>query len=226
MKRIFALALVTTLCLTALTLITTAQQPCAGITSLADCPDAGCGGGDSQLNRRKNRTINPTNVQTRTLSQLRQFSQPHSWPSGQDRSSLAFRENTAVSVKGYLSDARKSGRESTNCRLTGEANNDFHLDLVSFRGAPRASAVTAEITPRLRKGGWEFEKLDYLGEEEFYVRVTGWLMLDTIHISNPIVRSTNWEIHPVTKFEVCTRSRAQCNRGNGWVLLENWEFPE
>ena len=94
----------------------------------------------------------------------------------------------------------------------------------SSRNAVKATAVTAEITPRFRKPGWEFEKLDYLGEEKFYVRVTGWLMLDTEHVNNPIVRATNWEIHPVTKFEVCTLTKPKCDQGQGWVLLEEYEI--
>jgi len=49
-----------------------------------------------------------------------------------------------------------------------------------------------------------------------YVRVTGWLMLDTKHISNPLVRSTNWEVHPITKFEHCTKTQAACDAGQGW----------
>jgi len=66
-----------------------------------------------------------------------------------------------------LLDARVSAKETTNCKLSGEENKDFHLDLVSFRDAPKSTIVAAEITPRLRKSGWDFEKLDYLGEEQF-----------------------------------------------------------
>jgi len=50
--------------------------------------------------------------------------------------------------------------------------------LVSFRDAVEATAATAEITPRFRKEGWDFDKLGFLGEEKYYVRVTGWFMLD------------------------------------------------
>jgi hypothetical protein len=205
---------------------TTAQQPCTGISSLADCPNTGCGQGDSNLNALKNRTdAAPPNIQTRRLGQIRAFSEPSSWTRGQDRSSLAFRESRGVVVKAFLSDARASGKETTNCRLTGQDNNDFHLDLVSFKKAGKETAVTAEITPRLRKAGWDFEKLDFLGEEKYYIRITGWYLLDSMHISNPIERSTNWEIHPITRLEVCTLTRPKCNQGQGWVDLENWEIP-
>jgi hypothetical protein len=83
--------------------------------------------------------------------------------------------------------------------------------------------VTAEITPRLRKAGWELRKLRRLARDRAYVRATGWLMLDTFHLTHRALRrSTNWEIHPVTKFEVCTTTRAQCIAGNGWVDLEDY----
>lgn len=203
--------------------LTEQQQPCA--TSLANCPPEGCSTGDAELNKKKNRTEEPTDILKRTLGQIRAFSQPSSWVRGDERSSLAFREDKGVVVKAFLRDARTSGRETTNCRLTGETNNDFHLDLVSFRNAVKATAVTAEITPRFRKAGWDFDKLDFLGEEKYYVRVTGWFMLDTEHINNPIIRSTNWEIHPVTKFEVCTLTKPKCDQGHGWLLLEDFEIP-
>jgi len=119
----------------------------------------------------------------------------------------------------------ESPLKTTNCKLGGEQNKDFHLDLISSRNALKETAVTAEIAPRLRKDGWDFDKLDFLGEEKYYVRVTGWYLLDTMHISNPIERATNWEIHPVTKFEVCTLTKPKCDQGTGWELLENWEIP-
>lgn len=201
-----------------------AQTQGACATSLATCPKEGCSTGDGELNKKKNRTTEPTDILTRTLGQIRAFSQPSSWVRDSERSSLAFREDKGVVVKGILRDARRSGKETTNCKLSGEENNDFHLDLVSFRDAVKATAVTAEITPRFRKAGWDFEKLDFLGEEKFFVRVTGWFLLDTEHVNNPIVRATNWEIHPVTKFEVCTLTIPKCNQGLGWVLLEDFEI--
>ena len=54
------------------------------------------------------------------------------------------------------------------------------------------------------------------------MRVTGWLMLDTQHIERPITRSTNWEVHPVTEFEVCTSTVARCRAGEGWVTLDDF----
>jgi hypothetical protein len=226
-RRVVVVAIA--LCLFVPCLIVSAQQPCpTSITSLDDCPDTGCGrGGDGELNRKKNRTSSPDDVEVRTLGQIRAMSEPDTWQTGQDRSSIANGEDKAVVVRAYLIDARQSGPETTNCRLTGAANNDWHLDLVSFRSGPRsvrASAVSAEVTPRLRKDGWTMAKLRRLSRDRTYVRVTGWLMLDTMHIRRPLVRSTNWEIHPVTKFEVCTSSITDCRNGNGWEDLEDFQI--
>jgi hypothetical protein len=47
-------------------------------------------------------------------------------------------------------------------------------------------------------------------------------MLDTQHVgTNTPKRKTHWEIHPVSDFEVCTTTKAQCDAGNGWQKLED-----
>jgi hypothetical protein len=228
MKKTLALAGLLGLALFASTMPTGAQLQLAAcprtVRSIADCPDDGCGrGGDGPLNRMKNRTEQPASPEEQTLAFLRGLRQPRRWPLGQERSSLAANESRAVVVTAILRDARASGSETTNCQLSGRANNDFHLDLVSRRNDPKARAVTAEVTPRVRPAGWTFGKLDTLGNRKMFVRVTGWLTLDTQHVSNPLVRSTNWEIHPVTKFEVCTSTVTACRGGSGWVALEDFQ---
>ena len=82
-------------------------------------------------------------------------------------------------------------------------------------------SITAEITPRLRPDGWTIVKLRELARNLTYVRLTGWAMLDTQHIAHPINRRSNWELHPVTKFEVCTASIVDCDAGTGWTNLES-----
>ena len=221
------LLILSALVVISLAIVSGGQVPCDGITSMAECPLAGCGRGDAKLNAMKNRTDDsPPNIQVRTLAQMRAFSEPASWPRNRDRTELAFREGRGVVVKAVLLDAHLSGKETTNCKLGGEANKDIHLDLGTFASSPKSSVVAAEITPRLRKEGWDMDKLEHLGHENYYVRITGWYLLDTMHISNPLVRATNWEIHPVTKFEVCTLTRTKCNQGLGWVNLEDWENEE
>ncbi|MEQ1644306.1 MAG: hypothetical protein ABL959_12745 [Pyrinomonadaceae bacterium] len=248
---------------------------CCGVLTLAACPLQGCGG-DPLLNTKKNRTDVPTDtsVEEKTFTQLTAFKRPKKWKSGTARALLeTWGEGRAVQIKGYIFEAENytSGAESTNCYLSSNDFNDFHIviveDLVLANKALAADeaidtattaakkkaaekkakaahkraekrSLTAEITPRLRPDGWTIAKLRKLVREGgvpsddaapataavklpfAYVRVTGWAMLDTQHISKPIDRRSNWELHPVTKFEVCTSTIAICNTGQGWTSLE------
>jgi hypothetical protein len=109
-------------------------------------------------------------------------------------------------------------------------DNDIHLVLVGDAETDgEETSVTAEITPRIRASGhpdWIFKNVNDLEGE--YVKVTGWLMLDTKHIrqthrlasertNKALVRATNWEVHPVTKLEVCHKSVTACRSGDGWA---------
>ena len=123
----------------------------------------------------------------------------------------------------YLKNVKKyaNGAESRNCNIDGERNNDYHLVLTTTPKAAEKSSLTAEITPRRRNDKWTYDRLDTLAKAKF-VRVTGWAMLDTQHVGKPTpVRKTHWEIHPVTKFEVCTTTKTECDAGTGWVELED-----
>src|SRR5262245_32780644 len=104
----FAFCIITAFCLFLylgqMEALTERQQPCA--TSFAKCPPEGCSTGDAELNKQKNRTEEPTDILTRTLGQIRAFSQPSSWVKGSERSSLAFREDKGVVVKAFLRNAR------------------------------------------------------------------------------------------------------------------------
>jgi hypothetical protein len=132
-------------------------------------------------------------------------------------------------VSAYLLKAKAEGSESCNCGLSSRDDTDIHLVLVSSLPAvaddqaaidqAEANSVTAEITPRVRQQGhpkWLHKNVnDY---EQKYVRLTGRLMLDTKHIppNHGLKRATNWEVHPVTRFEVCTTTKSQCDQGSGW----------
>jgi hypothetical protein len=137
----------------------------------------------------------------------------------------------------FLLKAKREGAESCNCGVTGPSNTDIHLVLVSELrdlddqdqiDEAEAGSVTAEITPRVGQHGhpqWVVKNInDFEGE---FVRLTGRMLLDTKHIpqthflpherhNKGLKRATNWEVHPVTKFEVCTLSVSQCRQGSGW----------
>jgi hypothetical protein len=210
----------------------TADCP-ATIDDIAHCPDIGCGeNGDRELNKAKNRTDIPTDsdVKTKTFANMRALAQPARWDTGQDRATIrtAGKEGTPVEMMGFLFKVKKGGAESCNCDLSRGVNTDLHLVLLKDMDQGEATSVTAEITPRIRANGhsdWIFKNVNDLEGE--FVRVTGWLMLDTKHIrqahflpnerlNTGFARSTNWEIHPVTKLEVCEKSVSACKAGQGW----------
>jgi len=161
---------------------------------------------------------------------MRAISQPATWNTGQDRTPIRKpgKEGTAVQVKGFLGIVKPGSAESCNCGLTKRIDTDVHLVLVDEAEDGEETSVTAELTPRVRANGhpdWLFKNVKDLEGE--YVRVTGWLMLDTKHIrqshrapgerpNKGLKRSTNWEVHPVIKLEVCRKSLSACNAGQGW----------
>lgn len=198
---------------------------CCNATGFGDCPTEGCGV-DGSLNTAKNRTDipNEAEVQQKTIAKIAAFKRPKVWAWNQSRALLeSWGEGTPLRVTLYLQKVSKypGGAEACNCNLKGEENNDYHLVLGRTKNAPEKQSMTAEITPRIRRTNWTYERLNALADERAYVRVTGWAMLDTQHIGKPTpVRRTHWEIHPVTQIEVCTATQTECNAGTGWTPLE------
>jgi hypothetical protein len=202
------------------------KKPCA--PSLAKCPDQGCGGKqmDALLNRTKNRKSSPatSSVVDMTLEEIKNIEQPDTWKANKDRTELK-REGQAVRVMAYLWKAKREHGESCNCGLDakgvpGELLTDIHMVLAENADDPEAISVTAEITPRVRAlhknpVTWAASQISPLKGK--FIRVTGYLMLDTEHLMhNPLVRATNWEVHPITKLEVCTLTQKECEGGKGW----------
>ena len=206
--------------------------PCDdGIDSIGVCPNTGCGeNGDALLNQAKNRFDLATGSATMTLQQMRALPQPLHWNTGQSRSSIqgTGREGSIVTVKGFLLKVKPEGGESCNCGLTRRVDTDVHFALVSDIEDAENLSITAEVSPRVRAQshpGWLYKDLKDL--ESDYVKVKGFLMLDTKHISqghrlpgeranHGLQRATNWEIHPITQLWICTKSKHACDHGSGW----------
>ena len=205
----------------------------AAVSGIADCSETGCGeNGDTELNKAKNRTDTPAeaDVKHKSFASMRKLVQPTRWSTGDNRTSLrtAGKEATPVQLKGFLLLVKPGGGESCNCDLTRRVDTDVHLVLVEDLDETEDTSVTAEISPRMRANGhpeWQFKNVNDLQGE--YIRVTGWLMLDTKHIrqthflpnegvNKGLKRSTNWEVHPITKLEVCQKSLSACNANDGW----------
>ena len=201
---------------------------CAG--SLDACPAAGCGGGDPSLNVKKNRVDKPTAaVQEFTFEDFTHLESerpgPGQYTPGDRKEIEDMGEDTYISLAGFLIGAHPGGTETCNCKISGEANNDYHLNLVEQKTGKMTDSVVVEMTPRVRPSNpsWTLTKLQGLLKPTNppYVRVSGYLMLDTEHISRsggPLL--TIWEIHPVTKFEVCTTTPVKCDAGTGWKELQ------
>jgi hypothetical protein len=102
------------------------------------------------------------------------------------------------------------------------------LGLHSF-DAKEKQSVTAEITPRVRKlhPKWTRANLQPMirtsPKKALMVRLTGLLMLDSEHfLGRSLVRVNDWEIHPILKFEYCTKGHSCAVEGStGWRLLDS-----
>lgn len=241
-----AMALSLTFLASATAAATTAKKPCQ--PSLAECPDEGCGKTfDPNLNRRKNiRSDNQTST-VHTLSWLKGLSDPDNFEAGGSREELTnLGEGQAITVVGYLLMVKPEGAESCNCGLTDPVDTDNHLVLVTkttiqkfpagkttlanknvFRRREKES-VTIEFTPRARRDHENFTRqvvqplIDATPQKVLLVRVSGLLLFDSEHfIRHPLVRVTNWEIHPVLKLEFCRSGNCQVDSDQGWTSLDD-----
>ena len=249
LKKLLALSLVLTFCVCSFTLTSYAQKPPPCRPNLASCPPEGCGTRfDPKLNQRKNiRTDNQPAI-ARTLTSIKKLDDPEDFSQGDDRDELtALGEGQKVTVAAFLLVAKPEGAESCNCGLTDKADTDNHLVLVSkftvdkfpagktaaanrtaFRAREKES-ITAEFTPRVRLDHPNFtrEKVQPLinarPKKALLVRVAGLLFFDSEHfIRHPLVRKTNWEIHPVLKLEFCeTNDNCKVGSNIGWKSLDD-----
>jgi hypothetical protein len=127
-------------------------------------------------------------------------------------------------VQGFLykvkpeTSSASSGRggESTNCHAHLGPDVDWHMPLTANLREQQNVAIVVETTPRIRQqhSNWTANRLKpwtfMLGSSENTsyneqpVRISGWLMVDPEHqdMINSGLRSTLWEIHPITKIEV------------------------
>lgn len=229
MRRLILLLLVVSLALSNGIAKPKKKKSTCGATSISagDCPKEGCGG-DGELNKRKNLVTPASSPEDYTRSDLVKLKFPASWSAGNKRTLLKkWGEGTPVVYEAFLLKVKhyKNGMESCNCNLKEDENNDFHLVTGHKKTTPEDDSITAEITPRFRPDGWTLTKLQKLAKDKAFVRLTGYLMLDTQHLnSNSPARVTDWELHPLTAMQVCTGSITSCKAGNNWQRLS--DFPE
>ena len=169
-------------------------------------------GGDALLNREKNRFTKPLDVTDVTVAQIlhtpstllddagrhkRQY-----WPLA-TMEYVEEEERRGIRVTGFLVHAKESGPES--CNGYSDSLRDYHVWISDNPTYDKANAMIVEITPRWKMvhPEWRLSMLERLADEHARVRVTGWLMWDEEHPEEVgKSRATQWEVHPVTDFEV------------------------
>jgi hypothetical protein len=200
------------------------SHPCA--PDLEQCPAIGCGGGDTLLNGKKNILTIPSSLEVITFDDFRHLEEerPSTWMEGQPRDEVEqLGEGTGVMLTGYLFGAHSGSPETCNCKLSGEENNDYHLNIVEHDVDPQTASVVVEMTPKFRKNkpAWTLTTLDGLAPARNkrlpLVRVSGYLLFDSEHVSRSGgERMTIWEIHPVTKVEFCPTGICRSDTDEGW----------
>jgi hypothetical protein len=147
-------------------------------------------------------------------------------------------EGDLVEIVGYIATlpdksqphANSSG-ESVNCRLRGSENNDFHINITPAPGGTEYHGIVVEMIPQQRKENWTTARLVAAQKANRMVRVRGQLFFDNHHkvnsdpdhnLGNQPKRMSLWEVHPVTAFDVCTKSQCTID-GDGWKPLAEWQ---
>jgi hypothetical protein len=200
------------------------SNPCAA--DLEHCPNVGCGGGDILLNPKKNILAIPSSYEVITFDDFRHLQEesPTTWVEGQSRAEVEqLGEGNPVMLTGYLYGAHSGSPETCNCRLSGEENNDYHLNILENDIDPQTASIVVEMMPKFRKGkpDWSLATLNGLppapNKTRPLVRVSGYLLFDSEHVlRSGGERATIWEIHPVVKMEVCSGGGCQPNTNDGW----------
>jgi len=198
-------------------------------------------GGDTDTNRRKNRTDAPGSYHLVTLDAINSLDYSKNAPrsrmdwTADQLATITPVEGAAITVEGFLykvkiessSPNARSGGESTNCHARLANDVDWHMPLTANVEKGENVAIIVETTPRVRKqhSQWTTARLKpwtaHIGNtpnvhyNRQKVRISGWLMLDPEHqdMINSGLRSTLWEIHPITKIEVWDNG--------AWVDLDN-----
>jgi hypothetical protein len=232
------------------------SPPCANSFSDCRAEGCGAPGTtQALLNTVKRRVPSETTTRTLTFTDLRSLQQrandlvgQHNELTQAERDSLTnlavaggtVREGRLVKIRGFLAQglephANASG-ESVNCRLTQSANNDFHISVVENAGEDEFKGIVVEMIPQGRDAAWTLAKLKNVRQQGKRILVIGALFYDNIHLVNndsnhPIggqpKRSALWEVHPITKFFVCTKASNNCSAtstsaSSGWQRLEDF----
>ncbi len=169
-------------------------------------------GGDRELNREKNRFDAPKNFADLDAEAIMQIPstllaeagrKKREYWSGEERTYDSQEESQGIRLTGYLIAVRESGPES--CNGYSDSLRDFHIWIAEHPDDWKANAVIVEMTPRWKSvhPEWQLRELERLAGRHARVRASGWLMWDEEHPDEVgKSRGTQWEVHPVTNFEI------------------------
>jgi hypothetical protein len=151
----------------------------------------------AHLQEQKDRLDPPRSLATMRISEI--IALP-TFPRAYSRSDLAQiseLEGRGVTVTGFVA------------RTIRKDDGDYHVQVTE---APlgrcldndTTDQLITEVTPGIREQhpGYTFEALRALCGTPTEVRLSGWLLYDSPHKGDG-GRSTPWEVHPVTRVEVC-----------------------
>lgn len=227
------------------------QSGCKGVKTLAQCPARGCAddprSAEALLNRAKRKWPSGTRAKKLTFADFRTLQEHADKLVGQkvhlklekdERDKLrglaitngVVSEGSFVKLVGFIASGpappHATSAESVNCRLTGQANSDFHISVVERAGASEFNGIVVEMIPQRRPAGWTIPKLKRIGTKK--VLITGSLFYDNEHIVNTRGKPRNqpkrfslWEIHPVKEFFICLRANNACDESQPtqWTRL-------
>lgn len=171
---------------------------------------------------------------------------PHSMKAGPRKKLLSglkisggkqFSEGDYVELIGFIASEEKpphpNKKESVNCNLTSEPNNDYHINITQNKNSEEGKGVVVEMIPQYpnrKSKDWNLTKLTAIQEKQLPVKIQGRLFYDNEHVPNPDgthgtnpLRISVWEIHPLGAFFVCPSG--SCTKSADWMALEKWK-PE
>jgi hypothetical protein len=149
---------------------------------------------EAHLQDMKNRLDDPRRLVGMTITEIAALPRFRRAYTRQQLNEISALEQRGVAVEGFVA------------RIRQMQDGDYHIQLVEAwpgrcLGGDTPDQFFTELTPgiRARKPGYIWERLLPLCGAETRVRISGWLMWDNPHHT----RITFWEVHPVTRIEVC-----------------------
>ena len=158
----------------------------------------GACGRSEQLTAMKNRLDDPPQLMPMSVRGIIALPRLRRAYTHKQLTEIAAWEGRGVTVEGFVA------------RLRQMKDGDYHIQITE---APIGQCLDhdtpdqliAELTPgiRARKPRYTWENLTRLCGTDIRVRLVGWLLFDSSKHPQNKARSTPWEVHPITRIEVC-----------------------